>query len=547
MPCWGDRVAIATEHKRLYSFWPRALDVVAGLIILAYGVLCWTTVFQAYRSYEELWAFETDGPFYLILLDRLAHGELEPSLFYGYFPILAAFVFSLPVRLVNSLFGSGDLVTSLIIGFRLSQIFFVLLSGWLVYRITALLSSRLLGIICLISFFSIGEVLKWTAFLHPDIQQVAMTLSACYCLIKYLESRQTRYFFVSAIFAGFATASKFFGIFLIPAAAVAALAVWLPQADVKAAFRQVVRLVVIYAGIHAIAYLVASPPFLLRPLRNLRYIMGFSSGDNRLVFGNMVSTDLWERKALLLFDNVFLGRSICIAFVTAVIWTIAASTARRRIDGVHVVTAVILSYFVCFFALWGDVFNINGGYRYLLQPVALIPIVIAVGLYDAGSRLGLPGKMAAAAAACWILVLIIPFSATARAQNIRSVAEFYWTREQTGNFLVKNWIEENLPPGSRILTQSYLNIQLPGHIPGSRYEQGDRWRGKKDIRVYFDPENHVFVSPKAVAAIDPDFILSVNEKEVSEILEKFPVYHRIAKIGTRGVVTVLGKKDRKND
>jgi hypothetical protein len=527
---------------RIRMWRPAAVDVAAIVIIGAYGILCWSTIFQSYRNYEELWAFETDGPFYVILLDRLAHGEVEPSAYYGYFPILAAYAFSLPVRLVNYVFGSDESITSLIVGFRVSQIFFVLLAGWLVYLIATSLSTRLLGIVCLISFFSVSEVFRWTAFIHPDIQQISMTLAGCYFLIKYMESRHKTYFFISAVFAGFATASKYFGVFLIPAAAVAALAVCLPQSRPMTAIRQSVRWAVLYGAVHTVAYLIATPPLIRHPLRSLRYMIDFSSGDRRVLLENAFSADLWQRKAKLFFDNAFLGRAICVAFVVAVIWTLAASIARRRIDRVHVLTAIVISYCVGFLALWGDLFNIEGGYRYLLQPAALVPIVIVVALDDAGKHFGLPGRGAAAVAGFWILVLIIPYSLPARIQHISELVSFYWTREQTGQFLIRRWIEENLPPGSRILTQAYLNIQIPGHVPEHRYDQGSRWRGRQDIRVFYDPSNHVYITPKAVAAIDPDFILGINEREISEVLTQFPRYQLIAKVGERRVVFVLGKK-----
>lgn len=533
---------MAGQLRRIRAYRPSALDVVAMLIIAAYGALCWSTVFHAYRGYEEVWTFETDGPFYLHLLDLLAHGELRPSAFYGYFPILAAYVFSIPVRVFNWVFGSGDLITSLIVGFRVSQIFFVLLAGWLVYLIASSLSSRPLAIVCLVSFFSVSEFLKWTIYIHPDVQQVSMTLAGCYCLIRYLESREQAYFFVSAIFAGLATASKYFGVFLVPAAAVAALAVYLPQCRLMTAVYRSAVLSALYAGVHIIAYLIATPPLLRRPLRSLRYMTEFHSGEGRVVFGNAISADLWQHKAKLLFDNAFLGKTICIAFAVAVVWTVATSIVRKRIDGVHILTTIILSYCIVFLALWGDLFNINGGYRYLLQPVALMPIVIAVALNDAGRLLGAPGRVAAVAAAVWILVLIIPNSLPMRARYVSETLSYSSAREQTGQFQIRGWLEENVPDGAQILTQAYTNIQMPGAVPGHYFEQGGRWRGRKDIKVFYDPSNHVYLTPQAVTAIDPDFIVGVNETAIAEILAKFPSYQLVTKLGERGVVFVVGRK-----
>jgi hypothetical protein len=393
--------------------------------------------------------------------------------------------------------------------------------------------------VCLLSFFSIGEVFRWTAFVHPDIQQLSMTLAGCYCLLKYMDSRNRKYFFASAIFAGLATASKYFGVFLVPAAAVAALAVCLPRSNATAAaIYQSARLTLLYAGVHTLAYLIATPPLIRRPLRSLRFMFGFHAGEERVTLANAFSTDLWQRKATLLFDNVFLGRAICAGFVIALMWTVTASIVRRRIEGVHVLNTVIISFCIVFLALWGDVFNIDGGYRYLLQPVALVPIVIAVALNDLGRLFGTPGRAAAVVAAFWALVIIIPNSLPLRVQHISNLLSFYWTREQTGQFLVRQWIEENVPSGSRILTQAYTNIATPD------WEPGQRWRGKKDVWVFYDPANHVFITPKAVALIDPDFIFAVSEKEAAEILLAFPAYHLLAKVGEHRVVIVLQKENR---
>src|SRR5262245_32330408 len=74
---------VLAQIRRARSYRPTATDIVAIIIILAYGVLCWSTIFQSYRNYEEVWTFETDGPFYVILLDLLAHGRLQQSHYYG--------------------------------------------------------------------------------------------------------------------------------------------------------------------------------------------------------------------------------------------------------------------------------------------------------------------------------------------------------------------------------------------------------------------------------------------------------------------------------
>jgi hypothetical protein len=232
------------------------------------------------------------------------------------------------------------------------------------------------------------------------------------------------------------------------------------------------------------------------------------------------------------------------------IFLIAKSIARRRVDRVHVLTAFIVSYFLIFFVFWRDVFNIAGGHRYLIQVAALVPIVIATGLHGAGERFGLLGKAAAAAAAFVILILGVLTDASrwggmasVRVRSIQAVVNYLWNREETGRFQVKQWIEKNLPPGSRILTQAYLNIELPADIPGSRYEQGSRWRGTKDIKVFYDPSNVVYITPVAVASINPDFIFFANQRTMEEILAAFPNYQLIATIGQTSAAYVLGRKD----
>ncbi len=522
-----------------------ALDILALALVVAYGALCASTIMQAYRTYEELFAFETDGPFYLIRLDDLVHGRIDEMFIYGGFPILAAYLFSLPLLLFDHFSGHANHVASLIIGFRLSQTFFTALSAWFVYRIAASLASRLLGVICLLSFVSLNVVLRWTALLHPDVQQLAMTLASCYLLIEYCRSGRLKHFVMSAVFAGFATACKYFGVFLIPAAMIAILAADPPQAPIRAWLLRAVRRAAIYAVVHTAAFLSTNPQIFKSAFGNFQYTA--AAVENVLAPGSLFSMDLWQRKALLLFDDTLLGAGMCVAFVTIAAFLIARSIVRRRVDRVHVLTAFIVSYFLVFFVFWRDVFNIAGGHRYLMQVAALVPIVIATGLHDAGARFGPTGRAAAAAAAVVILILgvLTPWGAmaSARARSIQAVVKYLWNREATGRFQVKQWIERNLPPGSRILTQAYLNIELPADIPGSRYEPGSRWRGTKDIKVFYDPSNVVYITPVAVASINPDFIFFANQRTMEEILAAFPDYRLIATIGQTSAAYVLARKD----
>lgn len=546
LACIGSRfkAGLVRHVARLRAYRLHRLDIVALLIIVAYGALCASTIFQAYRTYEEAWAFETDGPFYLINLDRLVHGEIgEISKLAGFFPVIVAYLFSLPLLLIEKITGDGNHVDSLFVGFRLSQTCFAMLSAALVYRITAVLSSRGLGIVVLVSFVSTVEILLWTARIHPDIQQLAMVLAGTYCLVRYCQTLQSRYFFVSAIFAGLATASKLYGLFLLPSAIVAVLAVELSGAHEKGRLSRIGMLSGAYLAIHTAAAAVMSVPHFFHASHNLKRLSAFSAGGNLLSFENAFSLDLWARKVALLFDDRFLGEGICIAFLIVVIHAIARSAQCRRIHSIHILVAFILSFFFIFLTFWGDVFNMKSGHRYLLPASSLVLIVIAVGLHEIGQRLRPWWRALPIAGAVAILVVGVPISLPLRAKTVSDEVVSLWTREETGQFQIKQWIEDHLPAGSRILTQAYMNIQLPGHIPGSLYDAGVKWRGTKDIRAYFDPWNHVYLSPKAVAKINPDFIFAVDPSDVWVILNTFSNYQLVTSVGESGIVYVLQRTD----
>jgi hypothetical protein len=303
----------------------------------------------------------------------------------------------------------------------------------------------------------------------------------------------------------------------------------------------------IYAAVHVIAFLATSPHLIAQFGRNARALAGVTVENKVFSIWNPFSADLWHRKSTLLFDEAFLGVSICIAFAVATLYLIGTSIARRRAEPVHILTVFIASYAGVFLIFWGDVFNISGGHRYLLQVASLMPIVVAAALYDLGERFGRFGRAMAAIVGVVILLVGAPPRSidnsilSKRVHLLIREVDRFWNREETGRFQVRNWIERYVPAGSRIMTQAYLNIQLPGHIPGSLYEQGFRWRGHKDIKVFFDPSNTVYLTTRAVAEINPDFVFSVNRKEVDAIVEALP-FRVVTVLGREAVVYVLARE-----
>ena len=581
-----------------------------ALAILAAAVAAFAAVtipagIPCSRHSAALYMWEVDGAVFVVppLMD-IYSGSIPPAFsVYGHFPAYCAALLFLPVLLpIKLLHGSIDYF-HFVMAMRLTQVLMGALTLIFAWRIAALAMSRWAALAVVALLLTLPELYRWTIDLHPDIHQCAMLMVAVFYLIRHQQTGSRRDLCVSAAAAGLAMASKYYGVFILPAAALACYSAAASSRPAKEAARMAFRSALMYGLIAGAVFLAVNARILL------------SAGEFRKwigIFGSYAAAPA-QRGELLAGKIANLGSSSLFGLTFIVIYLVALATmgaadGRRWRKGrfaphpyqtIHITVACFAGYYLAFY---NDAWNLYHGERYALPFVCLaaIPVVHLVASMLRQRRL----RIAAVALIALIAVTQVrrvqgrPFDgywptpaivhkelfnsvalsadpadqdlvrssyeAAGKAMRLRrnlapAAARELWTFWRT-----RSWLLNKPVTIRQMLIQHYQREDCADfrtrqwvidHVrPGAAIytQSGLNLLPTTSAHVLYAPNDDLptrsiafgaFIQPDRIAELRPDYIFTRSQSVADEIVARYPQYALLDTIWRRRAVYALGLRD----
>jgi len=326
-------------------------------------------------------------------------------------------------RFTTVLYGLGTVILVYVIGQRMYS------------RKVGLLSSLFLA-------FTLLHV-RYSRLIRPDVPMTFFITLSFLCLYLIYERGKIRDYLLATIFAGFAIATKYTGALLIVPIFLAHFFRGLKEK--KSLFyiflnKKVVLIVLLIAA----GFFIATPYGLLYYRYLFSTMRGMLRGLNRLTASNQgeISSWLYYITGAL---NQGMGQPLEIFSLAAVIFAIFR---HRKRD------ILLISFPLTYYLIMGAFLRHFD--RYILPVVPFLVIAAAMFLVEVASKIShLKARQNLAIIGLTLAVILFPAVRVIRYVNLM-------TQQGTG-LQAKEWIEENIPRGKRVIYETY-SPPLSGYV-----------------------------------------------------------------------------------
>lgn len=368
-------------------------DCLVALLVVGFVAKVWPATYSAADQSAVLFPHEFDAVATVMPpLLEIYSGEIPPKFaVYGHFPAYLTALVSLPVLGPIKLIHGAIDYTYFVRAMRWTQLGMAVITVVYVFRIGTLIMPPLAAVFPVILLLTMTEFYTWTLRLHPDIFQTAMLVVAVFYLMRGQQNGTWRDLCLSAVAAGLSTASKYYGVFIFPAVALALVSgKVIGFRRVPGAVREVLLRGTVY-GLIVVA---------LFSVINVRLFFSAAELRDHVALMEQLTAEpgqrflLFASKVGILVSPNLLGAAVPILYVAAWAW-ICAGDGRQWIKGnlvfhpSQVIHATCWSFFLYFLLLFADVFNLYQGDRYALPFLCLAPIPV---VHLLSSMLTVPGR-----------------------------------------------------------------------------------------------------------------------------------------------------------
>jgi hypothetical protein len=312
--------------------------------------------------------------------------------------VLSAIVL-MPFIVLASIFGFIPEFGFFVLYFRFFQLGLYLFGIWYLYRLTALLTNRWLGLAAALLCLPMQVSLQSIMMLKTDLWVMSFSVAAMFHLIRFtgLASRSqadkvenpsikdknsNSDIILAGINSGLALSSKIFGIFIIIPAVFALFVTAVKQE--KAGHSYLFKTSFKFFSAMFLAFVFTQLQYVVQPLTTME-MYGFYS-DRYMCIPKWGSTvgHLFMSKISNFMSVQFVGPLLPVLF-TLTLFLLLFYLIRRlnmtkkiELEPVWIILSYIMAFLSYYFVLYNDTFNIYGGYRYLISCVVfMIPVVMS--------------------------------------------------------------------------------------------------------------------------------------------------------------------------
>jgi len=448
----GNRLSVLMNKNMIILY----LILLAALLVRIIG-LDWYLP----HTYEldEYWTIERS-------FGVLEHGSLDtgsflwPSL-YMYIQAIAYglyYLWRVLTESIRSLSLSGlaqNLTqTEIFLVGRFTTVLYGLGTVLLVYFIGERMYSKKVGFLSsLFLAFTLLHV-RYSRLIRPDVPMTFFITLSFLCTYLIYERDKIRDYLLATIFAGFSIATKYTGVILVVPIFLAHLFRGLKEKRslFSIFFNKKVLLILLFI---TIGFFIAFPSGLLQFSRLLRNIRGWLEGLNGVTANNQGEISSWLYYIIGAL-NYGMGQPLEIFSLAAVIYAIFR---HRKKD------ILLISFPLAYYLIMGSFLRHFD--RYILPVVPFLVITAAMFLVEIASKIS-SSKPRQNLIIIGLALAIILFPAI---RVIRYVD--LMTQKGTG-LQAKEWIEENIPQGKKIVCETY-SPPISGYIKlggGSGFKVG---------------------------------------------------------------------------
>lgn len=419
--------------------------IILGLILLA-ALLVRVIGLDWYlpHTYEldEYWTIKK-------AFEILKHGSLDtgsfmwPSLyiyiqavgyrFYHLWRILTESIQSLPLQALSSNLNQTEI---LLVG-RFTTVLYGVGTVFLVYFIAARMYSKKVGLLSsLFLAFTLLHV-RYSRLIRPDVPMTFFITLSFLCTYLIYERGKMRDYLLATIFAGFSIATKYTGALLIVPIFLAHLFRGLKEKKslFSIFFNKKVLLILLFI---AVGFFIAFPSAFLRFTYLLKVIRGWvgARGLNEITANNQGEISSWLYYVINALNHG-MGQPLEILSLTAVVYAIFC---HRKKD------ILLISFPLVYYLIMGGFLRHFD--RYILPVVPFLVIAAAMFLVKIASKISrLKARQNIVIVGLALAVILFPAVRVIRYVDLM-------TQKGTG-LQAKQWIEENIPQGKRIVSETY--------------------------------------------------------------------------------------------
>ncbi len=318
---------------------------------------------------------------------------------------------------------------------RFTTILYGLGTVILVYVIGQRMYSRKVGLLAsLFLAFTLLHV-RYSRLIRPDVPMTFFITLSFLCIYLIYERGKIRDYILAAIFAGFSIATKYTGAVLIVPVFLAHLFRGLKER--KSLFsiflnKKVLLIVLLIVG----GFFIATPIGLVYPRYLFITIRGWLRGLNQVTANNQGEISSWLYYIIGAL-NYGMGQPLEIFSLAAVIFAIFR---HRKRD------ILLISFPLTYYLVMGAFLRHFD--RYILPVVPFLVIAAAMFLVEMASKIShLKARQNLAILGLTLAVILFPAVRVIRYVDLM-------TQQGTG-LQAKEWIEENIPRGERVVYETY--------------------------------------------------------------------------------------------
>ncbi len=416
--------------------------------------------------------------------DRLVHhalafgmGDLNPHYFnypsflmymlftvYGGFYLLARIVGSVSSTSDFTMMYFSDPTAFYTIG-RMITVLFGTATVFLVYLIGKRLYSKSAGIVAALIMSVMPVHVLSSHYITTDVPMTFFIVAAAYFSVRIMEEGKLKHYITAAVMTGLAAGSKYNGIL----AGVFIIAAHLSRADgMKGKAKSLLNRKILIAGAAIILAFFCVSPFCLLDFK--AFVKDFNFNSEHVqngVYGLSFGFHWFDYGSILFTDLIYswphpVANTAGILLAIGIIYALYKRGRKEAIIGL---------FPLLFFVVIGSWSVVNR--RYIL-PVLPSCAVLAGAAIDWTSGHSAASKYRHTAVwVCLVVLLILPLR--------NSFLNGYMMSQKDTRTIAKQWIERNIPEGSKIALEWDSNITVP--LDESRrsiekkiaeYEKGDR-------------------------------------------------------------------------
>jgi hypothetical protein len=492
------------------------------VVAVLFVVLALPGTYPASRSHEELFTFSMDEPMFMVPPMRdIVMGRYPRFYTYGNFPSFMTSVIFLPVILAFKLLHVEVSYFHIVMMLRLGALVAALGALVFLYRLGRHWCSPATALAAVVLVMTAGTLWEWTWTLHPDVFQAFALVASVYFLVKYHDERLSQWLWISAVFAGFAAGSKYWGIFIVPAALVS---IW-SNDHLGRVSAKVIRAVGYLALVIGV-FVVVNAEFVVH-FRRLIHIGQTYAVQHGMLHAS-VFNPLLKAKLDCLGSAYYFGTLFCVVYATALIEDIARwARAPAKPHSMLLIHLTIVTLGLYYFVFFNDPANVEDGERYLLGFMMLM-VLPALALLETAlgeQRTRMLGLCVVAVLVCSQAARIagVPASTVWLGQSgvfnqgqfssLPDILREYYDKEQQGRFLVDQWVSRWVDWHRSLYIEAYMNV---------RNERRALGEGK----VLYD----YAIRRERVAKEQPDYVFTKDVEIANAVVREAPY----------DLVTVLG-------